>query len=234
MNRCGQKIVKWLAVLLMACFAFAALPMKGSAQTSITPSSAADAKDVPVYLNDFELSSVPAARPVPKPNGGTKPDRPADSIYEETDPPSVQARRIVDAFSTMLAEAFRKSGYTAVTRVTGSLPTEGVLLRGVFAEPDDSNRIRRTLLGSRATNPKMMLYVAVFNLGHQEQPLYLPAVVQDPDPRYGPVITLNAYLPMVKFEVPKDPTEDDVRKACDEIVNQLTKLLVQNPNAVEK
>ena len=233
--RCGgQKIVRWLTVLLTACSAFVALPVKSRAQTSITPSSAGDAKDVPVYLSDFQLSSVPAPRPVPKPSVGSKPDRPEDSIYDESDPPAVQARRIVDAFSTMLAEAFRKSGYTAVTRVTGSLPTEGVLLRGVFAEPDESNRIRRTLLGSRSTNPKMMLYVAVFNLGHQEQPLYLPAVVQDPDPRYGPVITLNAYLPMVKFEVPKDPTAEDVRKVCDGIVDQLTGLLVRNPNAVDK
>jgi hypothetical protein len=106
-----------------------------------------------------------------------------------------------------------------------------VALRGVFAEPDDLNRIRRAILGSRATGAKFLLYVGSFNLSRPDQPLYQLASVQSSDNRYGPVITPNAYVPLVKYEIPKNPTEEDVRKVCDDIARNLTALLTANPAA---
>ena len=32
--------------------------------------------------------------------------------------------------------------------------------------------------------------------------------------RYGPIITLNNYIPLVKFDLSKNPTEEEVRKAA--------------------
>jgi hypothetical protein len=79
-----------------------------------------------------------------------------------------------------------------------------------------------------------MLYVGTFNLGHEDQPLYQLAPVQSPDSRFGPVISLNAYIPLVKYDVDKDPSIDDIHRICDQIVGGLTKLLTQNPSAVPK
>jgi len=76
-----------------------------------------------------------------------------------------------------------------------------------------------------------LLYVGSFNLSRPDQPLYLLAPVQSADSRYGPVISPNAYVPMVKYEVPKNPTEEDVRKVCDDMVRNLTALLSANPAA---
>jgi len=205
---------------------------------STAQSDSSDAKRTPVYVSDFELASVGGTQPAPKTanEAAPPPDQTNQStnlIFSDADPAPVQARRLVDAFGAILAESLRKSGYT-VTRQGGSVPQSGLLLRGVFAEPDQENRIRRAILGTAAPGPSYTLYVGAFNLGHQDQPLYLPAVVQSPDARYGPVITLNAYIPMVKFDVPKNPTEEDVRKICGQIVSQLTALLTQNPNAVSR
>lgn len=200
--------------------------------TRAAQNSASDVKNVPIYVTDFELASRPP-RPGAKTGSESPKNIPTDAIYPDSEPAPIQARRMVEAFSNMLLEQFQKNGYNA-TRLTGSLPTSGVLLRGVFAEPDEMNRVRRAILGTGAPGPTFTLYVGVFNLGHQDQPLYLPAVVQAPSSLYGPAITLNAYIPMVKYDVPKDPGAEDVRKVCRHLVSQLTRLLGTNGNAVSQ
>jgi hypothetical protein len=193
-----------------------------------------DVKKTPVYVNDFELSSLGAIRAQSKATTNPGQKKNGEPVFEDTDPPPLQARRIVDAFGDALVEQLQKSGYTAATRVSGNPPSTGVLLRGVFAETDDKNRIRRAVLGAGSPNANFLLYVASFNLAHQDQPLYQAAVVQFPDPHYGPVITLNAYVPMMKYEIDKSPVEEDVRKICAEIESNLTKLLATNPYALPK
>ena len=71
----------------------------------------------------------------------------------------------------------------------------------------------------------------VIGLHRGENIVQLVGPVQSADSRYGPVITPNAYVPMVKYEVPKNPTEEDVRKVCDDMVRNLTALLSANPAA---
>ena len=107
-----------------------------------------------------------------------------------------------------------------------------MLLRGVFAETDGKNRIRRAVLGAGSTNPQLLLYVGTFNLKSPDQPLYQPGVVQEVDRRYGPVITLNAYIPLDKFQVAKNPTDEEVQKVCTQIAQNLKKLLEVNKEAL--
>jgi hypothetical protein len=101
----------------------------------------------------------------------------------------------------------------------------------VFAEPDAENRIRRALLGGSSANPKFLLYVGIFNLARPDQPLYQLAPEQPSGTQFGPVITLNNYIPLAKYELDKNPTEEDVRKICAQIAASLTPLLAANPNA---
>jgi len=228
----GNGNLSHLAALLLLLAALAsALSLQPAHAIPGRQSSSSDAKKVPIYISDFELFSSAISQP--RRSDGTSAHRPADPVFADTDPATVQARRVIDAFANTLVELFQKSGYTA-TRVSGNPPSSGVLLRGVFAEPDAKNHIRRALLGGGSPGPTLLLYVASFNLSHQEQPLYLPAPVQSPDSHYGPVITLNAYIPMNKYELPKDPSAQDVQKICAQIVSQLTDLLVANPNATPK
>ena len=186
---------------------------------------------VPVYVSDFELNSVPVT-PKPKtPASAQQREKPpAPFVYEDTDQPSVQARRLTDFFTATLVQALSKKGFSA-TRLTGPGPQSGAQIRGVFAEPDTLNRIRRALLGSGAPNARFLLYVGIFNLRRQSQPLYLPATTQEASNDYGPIITLNNYIPLAKYEVDKNPTEDDVQKICNQIAASLATLLANNPNA---
>jgi hypothetical protein len=225
-----------------------------------TPSITAPALDptpqsVPVFITDFELSVSPAAtaatqsaspsstsarnRPATSRPLQTTPITPAQpaprqpaSVRNETDPPNIQARRMIDFFNLTLLQALQQNHFNA-NRVPTPTSTQnlGVLISGIFAEDDPQNRVRRGLLGSTAPGSKFLLYVGVFNLSRPKQPLYELAPVQNQDPRYGPVIALNNYIPLTKFEVDKNPTEEEVRKICAEIVANLVALLSANPAA---
>lgn len=198
---------------------------------------------VPIFVGDFELFAVGGVAPARRSGSSPQIKKPAVTsgtkdaqapLLEESEPPGEQARQLMDLFSDTLVESLQKAGYKPVRRAAsgGTSGTgKGVALRGVFAEPDDLNRIRRALFGSRAPGPKFLLYVGSFNLSRPDQSLYQLASVQAADSRYGPIITPNAYIPLVKYEIAKNPTEEDVRKVCDDIVRNLTALLSANPAA---
>jgi hypothetical protein len=68
-------------------------------------------------------------------------------------------------------------------------------------------------------------------MARQEQPLYQFAPTQPPNSEYGPIIILNNYIPLVKYELDKNPTEEEVQKICNQIAASLVTLLERNPNA---
>jgi hypothetical protein len=233
---CILKVV--CAVALVACSPI------GSESQSIGASDA-DAHSVPIYVNDFELPAAGAQPAPPKGAGAAGPPAkqagtntapanaaPAKSpdVLLESDTPNAQARRLTDFFAMTLVEMFGKNGYTAKRR-QGPPPDSGVLVRGVFTEIDPTNRVHKAILGGLAPGTKYMLYVGIFNLARPNQPLYQLALDEAPDERFGPLITLNNYVPMAKYELDKHPTEEDVRKICEQIVSSLTQLLEANPAA---
>ena len=192
------------------------------AGTSLTIASAGQSdpppRNVAVCVRDFELSVAPAAAPDP-PNPGYS-DKQGQDLQ-------LRSRQVQDYVAEALVETLRKQGYSSSRNQV--LPGNGILLEGVFAEPDQKNRIRRALLGSESPHTKLVLYVGVFDQKSVSQPLYVEAPVQEPDPNYGPVITLNAYIPLAKYEIDKDITEEDVRSICAQIAADLTALLERNP-----
>ena len=197
-------------------------PIATPPATPITNSSA-----TPITTPPVTSLTTPATAPPASPS---KQKSPLPLFSGDTDLPSIQARRLVDFFATTLVEILQKSGYSA-RRTKGQNPTSGALLRGVFAEPDQMNRIRRTLLGGTSANSKFLLYVGIFNLARPDQPLYQLAPEQPSGAQFGPVIALNNYIPLAKYELDKNPTEEDVRKICAQIAASLTALLAANANA---
>lgn len=214
MVRLGKSGALGLLVLSSALFALAAGLAQTAAVVAKTPQSTEPrVPDVPVYVSDFEL---PAVAPPPSRNNApsaTTGANSSDKATPEPDTPSLQARLLTDSFARTLVETLRKSGFAA-TRTKEKPPGKGVLLRGVFAEADAKNQIRREILGAGSANPQFFLYVGTFNLKSPDQQLYQLAAVQSPDPRYGPVITPNAYIPMDKFQIAKRPTQQDVRRCA--------------------
>jgi hypothetical protein len=192
---------------------------------------------VPVLVSDFELYSLPRQkiRNPQQPAPAEKSKTGAPLVYTQTDQPPDQARRFIDFFTLTLVRTLQKRGFSAAHSSGRDVPG-GAQLRGVFAEPDAENRIRRAILGAGSPTAQFLLYVGVFNLAREEQPLYQTADPQPSGPQpsgseYGPVITLNTFVPLAKYEIDKNPTEEDVQKICNQIVTSLVSLLETNPNA---
>jgi hypothetical protein len=238
----GWVVPKMLAVAVLVLM----VSFDGRAQT-ITAASP-DPPAPPVYVDEFELAasvtnSTPtsvsraANAPTEKPEVGAAPSTASPDtspeVFGETEAPYVQARKLTDFFSRTLLQMLQKSGYTTSPQ-QGPRPDNGVMLRGIFTEIDPMNRVRKAILGSPSTGPKFTLYVGTFNLASTDQPFYQLAVVQSPDIRFGPIITLNNYIPMAKYDLSKNPTEDDIRKICGQIVSNLAELLKANPDLFSK
>ena len=230
MVRPGKSRTLSLLLASSGLFALAAGLAQTAGVAAQTPQSTEPpVPGVPVYVSDFELPAVappPSRNSAPAPTGAN----PSDKATPEPDTPSGQARLLTDSFAKTLVETLRKNGFAA-TRIKEKPQGKGVLLRGVFAEADAKNQIRREVLGAGSANPQFFLYVGTFNLKSPDQPLYQVAPVQSPDPRYGPVITPNAYIPMDKFEIAKHPTQADVQKVCTQIAENLSRLLQSNKEA---
>lgn len=176
-----------------------------------------------IYLSEFELPAVP-------------PRRPSDlsgSLPKDQEP-SEQARRILMALRFDLTESLRKAGFSAQSFPPQSgRPDHGVLIRGVFTEPDEYNRVRRVIFGSGSPSTKFVLYVGVANLARPDQPLYQLVPFSAPgfpvDTRFGPLITINSYLPVTSFDLPRRPSDDDLKRTAGDIAAGLSRLIAANP-----
>ena len=246
-------------VLLFPLFAAIANPVPSGSAAAETPmalrvtqgSNANLGNSKVVYVKDFELEVVrrgtdknsptgsasdpvsgepagAASRAPRAPSSSPAIAQPADSRAEDS--PAVRANALVNAVSESLVKALEKAGYTVHRqRAAETQPQAGLRFRGVFAEPDEQNRIRRLVVGGDSTAPKMLLYVGVDDLARPEQPLYELAKPPNNDARHGPVITVSSFSPVARFELDKNPSDDDLKKITGDIVADLNALLRANP-----
>jgi len=203
------------------------------------PGADFNAKSVRVYVSVFDINAAPPVKEPARVPPPPAPQRSQDSARPSTESPRVpsdaeanskQAARLQALFGDALLQALRKSGFTAAPQ-PGTRPEKGVQLKGVFAEVDSQNHNCLAILGGTAPAPQFALYVGAYNLARPDQPLYQVMTMETCDARYGPLISLNKYIPMEKYEVSKSPSEDEVRKTCAQIVANLTALLGANPAA---
>lgn len=170
-----------------------------------------------VYVADFEIDVQPPAAGVPKPE----------------DDPRKQASRLVETMSTRVVAALQKAGYTATRLHHGDArPESGVRIGGLFAEVDKENHWRRAVIRTAADSGKIEALVSVANLSKPEQKLYEIAQLKGNEDKPGAVITLSPYVPLTKYELGKDATDDDFQKIAAKIVSDLTALLNANPAAM--
>jgi hypothetical protein len=207
-------------------------PFSGVASSDFNPRS------VRVYVSLFDINAAPGKEPtaitqVPapqKPQPGGRPSGESPHVLQDADTSSKQAERLKVFFGDALVQALRKNGFNA-TPLGSSHPEKGVLLKGVFAEVDSQNHNCLAILGGTTPAPRFLLYVGAYNLARPDQPLYRVMTMENCDAQFGPLISLNNFIPMEKYEVSKSPTEDEVRKVCGQVVANLRALLSVNSAA---
>jgi hypothetical protein len=191
-----------------------------------------------VYVSDFELDSVAVRDDKNAQANGASTATPGsqDNATKKEEGPAEQARRMVDLLSVTVVKELVRAGYTAERLRDGqAVPAQGVAIRGIFAEPDAQNRLRRAVIGQGAIGAKMELFVGVSNLARRPQKLYEPADSTNSDSsKVGALITVSSYAPVAKFDVEKNTTEKSIRDTASAIVTDLTALLNANLAALDQ
>lgn len=254
----GRTFLRVSGLLLFLTFVAFPHPSTGQTPPEQDPlesiSSAAPAGARTVYVSDFDLDVVqrkPSPKPAPRNSAQSDSRRPSVSSTSRRRPPSApasdtsasqgqdgsdteetpadRANALVNAVSENLLRALKQAGYDARRLPAGaSMPQLGLRIRGVFAEADERNRARRLLVGGEPVSPNMILFVGVNNLTRPEQPLYELADPPANDPRHGPVITVTSYVPAERFEVSREPSDDELKKISKQIAADFTALVNAN------
>jgi hypothetical protein len=130
--------------------------------------------------------------------------------------------------SDSLVSDFQKAGYIAQRVAAGSESTgAGYLVKGVFTEVDQGNRVRRAVIGFGAGEVNMQLYVNVSDAAHPQENLYTIDKDDTSGKKPGAVITMNPIAAGAKFVMEKNASDKVVKKTAKQVSDEV----VQKINA---
>ncbi|HWI56377.1 MAG TPA: DUF4410 domain-containing protein [Bacillota bacterium] len=128
-----------------------------------------------VYVADFDLGvqniqneeGPLASRPGPLGQVGKR-------LAGDTQDPEVRARKLVDLMANSIVQGLAKAGFTATRLAPGKpLPAQGWLVRGVFTEVQEGNRLRRAMVGMGTGQTDLQVVTKLDDLSQgPPKPLY--------------------------------------------------------------
>jgi hypothetical protein len=162
-------------------------------------------RPVIVYVADFDLdvgdiqsgsgvASVLAARPL---GGGILP-HPFGLLPQSKES---TARKLVDLMATSLIKDLQSAGFQA-QRITSEaiIPTDGWLLRGIFTQVDEGNRLRRAIIGFGAGKTDLQVETTLDNLSlGPPQPFYQVDTTAQSGKMPGAIVTMNPAMAAARF-----------------------------------
>ena len=164
---------------------------------------------------------------------GSRADGSKPEVIQE-DSPRAQAAKLVDLTSRTLVKVLEQQGYV-VRRMHGiaAPPDRGIIIRGVFAQLDETKTLRRTVISGAVTNPNMLIFVGIGNLAKPEQTMYTVVAPPTAD-NVGPAISLSVYAPIGRYELERDPSEESLKLFANGVAADLTRLLNANSLALQQ
>jgi hypothetical protein len=186
-----------------------------------------------VYVTDFELDAsnvheehgiLPS--PLPAPLGL----RNALPRLRGSADPTVRARELVELMSNSLVQDLAGKG-VQVRRIQagGEPPAQGWLVRGVFAEVQEGNQLRRAIIGFGAGHTELQVLVAVDDLTRgAAQPMYEVDTQANSGKIPGAVITLNPYVAAARFVLSGKDLDRNVKQTAARIADQVERRIKQS------
>lgn len=210
-----------LSPLLLAC---SNAKIAGRQDIGTLPAS----KPSIVYVADFELDaesiqSEPGLLQRPHllgrgPLGALLPGR-----LGASDDPALRARELVDLMATSLVKDLGDAGVKARRLEPGeSVPSAGWLVRGLFTQVDEGNRLRRAVIGFGEGQTELQLSLAVDDLAQgQPQPFYQLTTDANSGNLPGAAVTLNPIAMGARFVLTRKDLERDVSATAGTIASDL-------------
>ena len=186
-----------------------------SAAWSVDPS----APSPTVYVADFELDAanvksetlLPHLLPRPR----LLPEGPLGARHD----PQAEARHLVDLMARSLVDDLAKAGFAAVRLPPGApVPATGWLVRGVFLQVDEGNRLRRAVIGFGAGHTDLQVAAMTDDLSKGVLP---PLYDADAEARSGHLpgaaVTLNPIVAGVRFALAGNDLDRNARECAAKI-----------------
>ncbi len=201
-----------------------------TAERQLAPEPAA--KPVVVYVADFEIGVVKhedgilSGRPGPVGRIGQR-------LYGTSSDPAARAQQIVDLMANSLVKELAKSGFNALRLPPSQpVPATGWLVRGLFTEVEEGNRLRRALIGFGEGQTDIQVVTTIADLSQgPPKPLYEVATdaASGNKPGAAPTLVLGPYGAAARFVMAGQDLDKNVRQTAAEIARQMTKHIQQAP-----
>jgi hypothetical protein len=137
--------------------------------------------------------------------------------------PARRAPELVELMASSLVKDLAKEGVEARRlSAAGPVPTSGWLVRGIFTEVDEGNRLRRAVIGFGEGETQLQLSLVVDDLAQgQPQPFYQLATNASSGDMPGAVVTLNPIAMGARFVMSRKDLERNVTQTADKIAADL-------------
>jgi hypothetical protein len=199
-----------------------------TSEQELAPPSAG--QPVVVYVTDFEIGVV-------KHEEGILSERPGplgrigERLYGTSSDPAARAQQIVDLMANSLVKDLSKLGFNALRPPAGRpIPTEGWLVRGIFTEVQEGNRLQRAMIGFAQGQTDIQVVTTIDDLSHgPPKPLYELATNASSGntPGAAPTLVLGPYGAAARFVMAGEDLDKNVRQTAVEIAEELAKCVQQ-------
>jgi hypothetical protein len=228
--------MRFKQVAILGAF-LAVFPVLSIAQKGKNPPPQPPKPKIPkiIYVSDFDIDFV-TPEETPKadssegaPPKGSAPLVPAHQAKLSTDhppkwnDPAARAQHIIGLIATGVVDGVSERHLPARRLFAGDpLPTEGVLIRGVFVETA-AKHFRRAAVGSAPMpGAQMLLLITLTDLAFPDQPLYHFAKDDGSFPGPGALIALNPRLTIIKFDVDRSLSDKVVSKTASQVAKEIS------------
>jgi len=176
-----------------------------------------------IYVADFELDAADVKSESLLPHVLSRP-RVIGPLGLRQDP-EAQAHQLIELMSRSIVENLTKAGLTAQRLAAGAaMPTEGWIVRGVFLEVDQGNRLRRAIIGFGAGATEMQVAATTDDLSKgKPAPLYEVDTSARSGRMPGAVVTLNPVVAGARFVLAGHDLERNVKDSAAKIAEDVEK-----------
>jgi hypothetical protein len=186
------------------------------------------AKPTMVYVADFELwaqnikseESILSSRPGPVGRVGQR-------LSGTSSDPAARARQIVDLMANSLVKELSKAGFNAMRLPPGAAyAAQGWLLRGVFTEVDEGNRLRRAMIGFGEGQTEIQVVANVQDLSKGTPPPFYQVATDASSgstPGAAPTLVLSPYGAAARFVMAKKDLDKNVKQTAAQIAARMAK-----------